>query len=183
MNNLILNDDVIGTKRNSLSFIFIIIGIFILILSIIVFVLFFTIFRDTAFINKIFILISGFSLVFLSGLFSYFGIIKLLDSKKGNYLIVEDTIKSKNTITDDITGTSTYFINFELLDRYDIQLTVEKDLYERGLVGSKVYLVFFKGINIPNIYMANNTTLDDSIKNKLVIYNDIVSYCNLKEKK
>lgn len=183
MDKVLLNDDIIGTKKNSLSYIFIIIGLSILSLGIIVFILYFTIFNSTSIINKIFILISGFSLLLLSGVFSYFGFLKLKDSKKGNYLIVEDTVKTKNTITDDITGSNTYFINFDLLDSYDISLTIDKELYDRCLVGSKVYLVFYKGINVPKLFLFNNTIIDESIKNKLVTYNEIKEYCNLKEKK
>ncbi|MDO4996676.1 MAG: hypothetical protein Q4E69_05810 [Bacilli bacterium] len=183
MNNLVLNDDVVGTKRSNLVYIFSIIGISILLLGILVIIMLFTVLSNINIANKTFVVISAFGLWFLGGLFLRFGIIRYKDSKKGNYLIVEDIVKSKNTITDEMTNISTYYINLEELDNYDIHITVDVELYERCLVGSKVYLIFYKGIKIPKLYLANTTTLDNSINDKLVTYKEILDYCNIKEKK
>lgn len=185
MNKIILNDEYIRKRRDRFSTLFLITGVIFIIIGIFITFLLLNVLTNIIFINKLFISLSIFFFVFMGILFSSFAINKKLTIKKNLYLIVEDTLKRKNDITktSEVGIVSTnYNLYFENLFKYDIIVNVDYETYDSCSEGDTFYLLFYKDINMPEVFNKRYTSIDDDIKNRIVSFLEIESFINIKKK-
>ena len=178
LNNKILNKKTILSESGIYINIFIklFIGILIVVGAL---VMYLSIISSQGVFNKIIIILLGLICV----IFPSYILIKLqircMRIIKGNYVIIEDILKDKEATTSnssDSTSNGKFYLYFnDYFKKYDKEVSVKKDVFERADIGDEFYLVITKSDCFA--FNKKNCMLEE--ETKVIKIEDISKYINI----